>query len=176
MGLRALSSPPLPYRIMTRSLLIATAALLTLTASTASAQSASQDVTVVVPEVESLSVSSSALTLTFLAPEVGGSFADVTNATSTYSLTVNTAGNKITGVLDAAYATGITLAVSLAAPSGGASAGSTTLGTAAVDLVTGVSNVNASGLGITYTASADATALPNAAGETQTVTFTITGQ
>jgi hypothetical protein len=68
---------------------------------------------------------------------------------------------------------GVTLSVSLAAPSGAASAGSVSLGTVAQDVVTGIGTVSASGLNVTYTLSATAAA-GVVASDSRTVTYTIT--
>ena len=141
----------------------------------ATAQTATQDVTVVVPEVESIAVGAGAVTLTFTTPTAGSAFTDATQ-TSSYNITVNTEDNKITGLLDSDFATGITLSVKLAAPSGASSEDYVDLSTTAADLVTDVATVNATGLSIDYTASATSEALPNGPGETNTVTFTITDQ
>ena len=160
------------HRLMLHRLLVAAA--VALIALPAAAQSADQTVTIVVPQVEQIAVADAAVTINFTAPTAGNAFADAT-ATSSYSITVNTTGNKITGQLDGDYASGISLAVALGAPSGATSANSVTLGsTSAVDLVSGVSTVSATGLGITYTASATAGVAPNGGGESQTVTYTIT--
>ena len=114
-----------------RTFLIAALAVVALPAA---AQTATQNVTIVVPEVELIDVNDAAKTITFTAPEAGSAFSDAT-ASSTYDITVNTDNNKITGELDAAYETGITLKASLGAPSGASSAGSVELGTTAGPLM-----------------------------------------
>lgn len=102
--------------------------------------------------------------------------AEPTSATAAVSwgVTTNQGNSKITGSMNAALPAGVTLSVSLAAPGGATSAGSQPLGTTAVDLVTGLTRVARSGLGVTYTLSATAAAgvVPST---TRTVTFTITG-
>ena len=150
-------------------------ALLLAVVPTASAQSDTQDVTVVVEEVNEISISNP-VTLTLSASTAGGGFDDATNSGSTYAVTTNGTGKKITAKLGAEFAAGISLRVSVAAPAGATAAGSAQALNAAtaVDLVTGLSQVSESGLGITYTASATSAASPNGAGETQTVTFTVT--
>ena len=139
------------------------------------AAQASQRVTIVIPQVRQIQTSPGAVSMVFQRPPAGGAFADV-DASGTYDLTVNTAGSKITGALDAPFADGVRLAVRLDAPTGATSHGRVELATEARDLVAGVGGVSASGLGMTYTASADASALPNGAGETHVVTYTITDQ
>jgi hypothetical protein len=146
-------------------------------AGSAWAQNATQDVTVVVQEINAISVSGN-VTLTISGATAGSSPTDATNAASSYSLTTNGTSKKITAALDEAYASGITLKVALTAPTAsGSSAGEKTLGTSAVDVVTAVSNVAEGGLQISYTASATPGAAPNAGGggETKTVTYTVTG-
>jgi hypothetical protein len=66
----------------------------------------------------------------------------------------------------------VTLEVSLAAPTGGVSAGVVPLSTAGTDVVTGISSTAASSLPITYRLSATA-AVQVAAPAARTVTFTI---
>ena len=136
-----------------------------------------QSVTIVVEDTEAIEVTPSSLTLTLNAPVTIGDSLSVTDNSSSYALTVNTTSNKITGQLDADYSNGIVLYTTLAAPSGGTSAGETLLvSSAARDLVTGVASVQASGLQISYTAKSPATASSNGAGQTNTVTYTITDE
>jgi hypothetical protein len=102
----------------------------------AHAQSASQDVTVVVREVNSLSVSSGVVTLTVDAARPGAPPSVATDSTTTFNVTTNGIAKKITGALDAAYPEGIQLRVTLEAPEGGQSLGMKPLGTESVDLIT----------------------------------------
>jgi hypothetical protein len=94
-------------------------------------------------------------------------------ANASYALTTNRTSRKITAALNSAMPTDVTLSVNLAAPSGAASAGTVELGTVAKDVVTGIGTVSASGLNVTYTLSATASAGVQAA-STRTVTYTIT--
>lgn len=144
-------------------------------ATTATAQSTTQDVTIVVEEINEISVSGN-VTLTINTATAGSNPDNATDNTTTYNITTNGSNKKITGQLSAAYASGISLAVNLTAPTGGTSAGQTTLtDVSASDLVTGISNLAETGLTIAYTASATAAATPNSpGGEQKTVTYTIT--
>lgn len=90
---------------------------------------------------------------------------------SSYAIATNETNQKISAALDAPMPSGVSLAVSLAAPAGAASTGSMTLGTAAADVVTGISAVSATSLPIVYKLSASSTAV--VAAGTRTVTFTI---
>lgn len=144
-------------------------------AAAADAQSAGHGITIVVPEVEELAVAPDPVRLAFAPPAPGAPFEDAVGA-STYRVTVNTAGNKITGALDGPFAEGVRLSVRLEAPPGAASLGEVELGTAARDLVADVSAVGAVGLGMEYRASAEVTAAPNGPGETRTVIYTVTDQ
>ncbi|MBO6574826.1 MAG: hypothetical protein JJ896_05390 [Rhodothermales bacterium] len=152
---------------------LATVAAL-LAAAPVSAQTANQTVTVVVSDINSISVSSGSVTLTVNSATAGSNPDDATDSSTSYSITTNGSAKKITAALGSAYATGISLAINLTAPSGGTSAGSTTLTTSAQEVVTGISNLAESGIGISYTASATPSATSNGAGEAQTVTLTIT--
>jgi hypothetical protein len=140
--------------------------------STISAQNTfDQDVTIVVQDSNVLSVSSSTVTLT-LSATAGSNPTDTDNST-TYNITTNGTSKKLTGQLGAAYASGISLDINLTAPTGGSST-QKTLTTSAQDLVTGFGQIAESGLGITYSATATPSAVPNGAGEQQTVTVTLT--
>jgi hypothetical protein len=69
---------------------------------------------------------------------------------------------------------GLTLSSSLAAPTGGTSAGFLSLSTVAVDLVTGITKLAQGSLGVSYTL--DATpAAGVVTSATRLVTYTITG-
>lgn len=91
---------------------------------------------------------------------------------TSYTITTNELNQKIVASIDSPMPSGVSLAVSLAAPAGAASAGSTALGTASADVVTGISGVSATALPIIYTLSArgDTTVAPHK----RVVTFTIT--
>jgi len=103
----------------------------------------------------------------------GGNPSSATAAV-TWAVTSNQSNAKITASLNAALPANVTLTVDLTAPAGAASAGAQPLGTTAVDLVTGITQVAQSALGVTYTLSAAAAAgvVPST---TRTVTYTITG-
>jgi hypothetical protein len=102
----------------------------------------------------------------------GAAPTSVTADGGSYAVTTNEANKKITASLDEPLPTGVRLEVFLAAPDGAASAGDIVLGTAAADLVTGISQLAASALPISYRLSAYATVhMPAPA--TRTVTFTI---
>ena len=133
------------------------------------------DVVVSVSPIYELAVSASDVTLTIGGAEAGGSLIAAESAGTTYAVTTNGTGQKITGALSAPFADGVDLEVALGAP-GGAASTPRTLGTTAQDLVTGLTRLVADGLAVTYTATADVTVPPNAAtgGETRTITFTIT--
>jgi hypothetical protein len=104
----------------------------------------------------------------------GSAPTSVTSAVSTWAVTTNQSGAKVTANLDAAMASGVTLSANLAAPSGASSQGLQALGTVAVDVVTGLTKQNAAALGITYTLDATSAAGVVAAGS-RIVTYTITG-
>lgn len=152
---------------------ILSAVLAVAAASVAFAQdTATQTVTYSVSAVNSITViGTPTLALTDL-NAAGTAFEEDTD-TATYSLFTNSAGMKITASLDSDMPTGFTLALEMAAPAGTESAGSSELSAAPADLVTDISNVDATDLVMTYTLNADATADAAESG-TRTVTFTIT--
>ena len=137
----------------------------------ASAQTATQLVGYEVTAVSEISVTGSpSLVISDATPGTG-----LTNATAsgTYAITTNESNRKITAEIDSNMPSGVTLSVTLGAPTGGTSTGAVILGTVAQDVVTGVSNVNESGLSIDYGLSATVAAGVVAA-DSRTVTYTIT--
>jgi hypothetical protein len=137
------------------------------------AQTASHVLTYQVSAINQVSVSGTP-TLTINAAVAGSAPTTVTATGSTYSVTTNQSTAKITAAIDAAMPTGVTLSTTLAAPSGATSAGIKSLSASAVDVVTGITKLNASGLAITY--QLDATSAAGVvASATRTVTYTITG-
>ena len=145
-------------------------ALLALSAGKAAAQSATQDVTLEVQAINQIAFTGSP-SLVISAATAGGAPTSAT-ANATYAITTNETNRKITAQIDTDTPAGVALSASLAAPSGGTSAGAVQLGTTAQDVVTGIGTVNASGLNVTYTLSASAAAgvVPST---TRTVTYTI---
>jgi hypothetical protein len=131
-----------------------------------------QAVTVSVQEINKISISGS-VSLTISTATAGSAPDASLDSSSSYNLTVNGTGKKLTGVLDGAFASGITLQALLTAPTGG-TATQRTLSITSQDLVTGIGHAAESSLSISYTASASASATPNGAGESRTVTFTLT--
>jgi hypothetical protein len=154
--------------------LVAAAGVLSLVASAAAfAQTATQIVTFQVNAINQISVAG-APSLTINTAVAGSAPTSVTDNVSTWAVTTNQSTAKITGSLSAAMPAGLTLSANLAAPAGASSAGLTALAAGAVDLVTGITKLNASGLGLTY--QLDATAAAGVvASSTRTVTYTITG-
>ncbi|HET7463951.1 MAG TPA: hypothetical protein VFJ82_22030 [Longimicrobium sp.] len=145
-------------------------ALVALSAGKAAAQTATQDVSFEVQAINQITFSGSPSLV--ISTATAGSAPTTATANATYAITTNETDRKITAGLDSDMPGGTALSVSLAAPSGGTSAGAVQLGTTAQDVVTGVSTVNASGLGVTYTLTATAAAGVVPAG-TRTVTYTI---
>lgn len=133
---------------------------------------ANQTVTYEVTAINEISVSGNPAALTVNAAVAGSAPTLVSDATTTYAITTNQATRKITGILDTAMPSGVTLTVALAAPTGGTSAGDVTLTGTAADLVTVISTLNESGKTITYKLSATSAAGVIASAN-KTVTLTI---
>ena len=141
-------------------------------ASFAAGSIVTQTVAYTIPAVYEISVTG-APSLTIVPPAAGDQLAEVTDSTAKYAITTNGSGMKITGKLAAAMPTGITLKINLTAPSVGASVGDVTFTAAtAVDLVTGITQIAESNLGITYKMSATLDAV--AVSSNMVVTLTIT--
>jgi hypothetical protein len=137
----------------------------------ASAQTATQTVSYEVTAINEISVAGSPSLV--ISTATAGSAPTAATASGTYAITTNETNRKVTAEIDANMPSGVNLSVVLAAPTGGTSAGAVTLSTTAQDVVTGVSNVNESGLSIGYTLGATVAAGVVPAANT-TVTYTVT--
>jgi hypothetical protein len=130
-------------------------------------------VTYEVTAINELSVSAATAALTVSTATAGSAPDAVSDATTTYAITTNEEGRKITGAINTAMPAGVTLTANLAAPTEGTSIGAVALTATAADLVTGISTLNESGKVITYGLSATSAA-GVVAEATKTVTLTIT--
>lgn len=141
-------------------------------ASEASAQTTTATATFQVTAINEVSVSGNPAKL--IIDSKADIDAGVTDATTTWAITTNdTASVKVTGQIDAAMPTNTSLSVTLAAPAtNGTSAGEKALGVTAVDLVTGMSQLNETGLGVTYKFTATQAAA--VVDGSRTVTYTVT--
>lgn len=156
------------------TILITAAVLVVALASAAmAANTTNQSVTISVGAINEISVSGNpAAPLTVSTATAGSEPSAVNDATTTYAITTNGAGNKITGRIDTTMPTGTTLEVLLAAPTGG-TATKQALSATAVDLVTGISKKAEAAKTITYTFTATVAA-GVVTSTTKTVTFTVT--
>lgn len=112
------------------------------------------------------------LTLVINAATAGVLPDDATDDTTTYSITTNETGNKITARIDTAMPAGLVLKVRLDPPAQtGASTGEVTLTTTPQDVVTGIGPATASKIRIFYTLSATAAVAPTSG--QRSVTFTL---
>lgn len=136
------------------------------------AQTATQTVTYEVQAVNEISVSGNPAALIVNSATAGSEPDAATDATTTYSITINESNKKVTGSIDTAMPANTTLSVNLTAPTGGTSTGSVDLTTTDQDLVTGISSLAESGLSISYTFSATSAA-GTISSASKTVTFTV---
>jgi hypothetical protein len=134
---------------------------------------AAQTATFEVESFRAISVSGDPGALVITDAEAGGAPTSVTDASTTWAVSTNESNLKLTGEIPLAMPSGVTLSIDLAAPAGAASQGSQALGVAAVDLVTGITEVDASGLTITYTLDATSEA-GVVASDSRVVTLTLT--
>ena len=153
--------------------IMATVALVFGAASVAAAQTATQIVTFQVDAINEVAFAG-APSLVINTATAGSAPTSATNVVATWAVTTNQTGALITASINAVMPAGLTLSANLGAPAGAASAGLQALGTVAVDMVTGITQVNASALGVTYQLNATTTA-GVVASTTRTVTYTITG-
>ena len=139
----------------------------------AQAQTATQTVTFQVNAINQIAfVGAPSLTIT--TATAGSAPTSVTDATSSWAVTTNQTGAKITASIASNMPTGLTLSSSLVAPAAATSAGFLSLSTTAVDLVTGITKLAQGALGVSYRL--DATpAAGVVASATRLVTYTITG-
>src|ERR1043165_5325264 len=136
-------------RTMKLSSLLSTAAALALFTGVAQAQTATQTVTFQVDAINQVAVSGTP-SLHITAAVAGGAPTTVTSSGNTWAVTTNQTGAKITASIGSAMPTGVTLSANLGNPSGATSAGLQALGTTAVDVVTGITKLNQSGMTLTY--------------------------
>src|SRR5579872_1605786 len=115
----------------------------------AKAQTATQTVTFAVNAINVVSVSGSP-TLTVTTAAAGTAPTSVTDATSSWAVTTNQTGAKITASIASNMPAGLTLSVNLGAPTGATSNGYQALSTTAADLVDGVTQLAAGSLSATY--------------------------
>jgi opacity protein-like surface antigen len=153
----------------------ATLALLCLAvAASASAQTATQTVTFAVNAIDQISFTG-APSLTITTAPTGSAPSSVTDATSSWAVTTNQTGAKVSASIPTAMPANVTLSVHLAAPAGATSpAGQALLTTTPVDLVTGITPTATSGLAVTYQLTATAAA-GVVISQTRVVTYTLSG-
>jgi hypothetical protein len=157
----------------TRRLVRAFFLFTTATAANAVASGAqTQTVTFAVNSVNQISFSGTP-SLTVQTASAGSDPTPATDATSSWNVTTNQSGAKISASIPSAMPAGLTLHVNLAAPTGATSAGLTALGTGAVDLVTGIAKQKGTTLSVTY--ELDATVVAGVVSGTKVVTYTISG-
>jgi hypothetical protein len=126
-----------------------------------------------VTAINELEITAASVTLT-VSSATAGAAPNQATASTTYDITTNCAANakKITGVINTAMPAGLTLKANATAPTGGASAGATTISDVAADLVTGVDAVAESGISLGFTLDATAAAgVVSAAAKTFTMTL-----
>lgn len=151
---------------------IATAAVLVVGAAQGVSAQENTDEAVVTYEVAAINrfdISGSPATLLI---DTQAKMAGVSDASTTWSITTNQSDMKVQAQLDSDMDDFVTLTVAFAAPTGAGSEGPQALSTTAVDLVTGITELEQAGLGVTYNLSAT----PGAgvvAEASRTVTYTI---
>lgn len=136
-------------------------------------QTGSQTITILVEDINEISISGGPGNLTINTASAGSQPDDETDSSTTYSLTTNCSSKKISGAINVNMPQGVTLQVNMAAPSGASSLGYVTLSSSPSDLVTGITKIHATGLTITYRLSATVSAGIVSLGSKK-VTFTIT--
>jgi hypothetical protein len=142
-------------------------------AASAAAQTVPQTVTFQVDAVNQIAVTGSP-TMAITAAVPGNPPTSVTSAGNTWAVTTNQSTAKITASIGSAMPAGLTLSANLGAPAGATSAGLVALSISTVDIVTGITKLNSSGLSLSYQLDAT-TAAGVITSTTRVVTYTITG-
>jgi hypothetical protein len=137
----------------------------------ACAQTATQVVRFEVTAINQIGVSGSPAPLAITTATAGSSLTSVTSGGSSLAVTTNESNKKITAAIDQPLPDGVSLEVTLAAPTGASSSSFVALSTSGSDLVTGISATNAVSLPLTYRLSA--TPRASVGVQTRTITYTI---
>jgi hypothetical protein len=138
------------------------------------AQTAAQTVTYQVTAINQISITGAPPSLIVNAAVAGSPPTTASSSGITWAVTTNQTGAKINASIPSNMPAGLTLSANLGAPGGATSTGTNALTTTAVDLVTGITKLNATGLALTYSLDATAAAGVVASG-TRLVTFTVYG-
>jgi len=158
---------------LVRSMLVGLV-LLTLVSSAAMAgNTANQTVTFEVQAINEVAVSGNPAALIVNSATAGSEPVLVSDASTTYDITTNGTNKKITAAINTNMPANVTLTAALAAPTGGTSAGDTTLSTVAANVVTAITQKAETAKTITYKLSATVAA-GVVVSDTKTVTLTLT--
>ena len=160
---------------MKTSHMFLSAVLVVAAAASANAQAtsnATQTVDITISAVNRISIGAGTPTLTINTAVAGSAPTDAT-ASSTWSVTTNQPNTKVTAKINSAMPDNTTLLVTLAAPTNATSVADVSLTATDKEVVTGISQLNASGLSLNYTL--QATSAANVQTFSKTVTYTVTG-
>ncbi|MCF7984024.1 MAG: hypothetical protein K9L70_06440 [Thiohalocapsa sp.] len=158
----------------TRKIGVMTAAVaLAISGAALAGNEATQTVGYEVTAIDEIAVSGNPGALTINSATAGSQPDAVTDSGTTYAITTNGTNKKITAALDTAMPENVTLSLTATAPSGGTSSGKVALGATAADVVTGITKVATSGIGLSYELAATVSA-GVVASANKTVTFTLT--
>jgi hypothetical protein len=136
------------------------------------ARAQTQTATYEVRAINQMSVSGNPAALVISTAVAGSAPTDATDAATTWAITTNQTGTKVTAAIDLDMPAETALKVHLGAPTNATSAGAVALGAIAKDVVTGITKLNESAKLVTYTLSATAKA-GVVASATRTVTYTV---
>lgn len=154
-----------------RTPILVLALLITLPLAAQGQTTVTQTVTYEVQAINKISLNTP-VTLVINAATAGALPDDATDDTTTYSITTNETGKKITASIDSPMPAGLLLKVLLDSPSTtGTSAGEVRLTTTPQDVVTGIGPATASKIRIFYTLSGTAAVAPTSG--QRSVTFSL---
>jgi hypothetical protein len=130
-----------------------------------------QTVTFQIDPINQISVSGDPGALAINTAVAGSAPTSVSNSATTWAVTTNQTGSKVTAAIDAPMPPGVTLSLNMQSPNGATSI-TVSLGTVAADAVTGITKLSESGMAVTYTLSATSTA-GTVSSASRTVTLTM---
>jgi len=156
-----------------RPFVLAKLILTCISGSAAASDSAMQQVQIQVKPIDEITLSGVTPSLTIDTADAGADPVATEADGGGYAITTNGEQRKITASLGAELPTGVILSMRMSAPSGGQSRGWQALGAAPAEMVTGITRVAATGIGVRYRLEARVDAGVVTA-RTETVSVTLT--
>ena len=160
-------------RVKLLSIVLSVVLVLGVSMVTMAADNDSVDVNYSITAINEIEISAGPVVLAITTATAGSDPDDATDATETYAITTNCAadGKMITAILDSAMPLGVTLKLTMTAPTGADAGTQVTLTDSAVNAITNIDAVSEANLGTSFVMSATAEA--GIVSGTRTVTLTV---